>query len=203
MEDNQLLNIIMKAKYAAFKRALEMARTASSESIRKFYNISKQDIDKQLQYSKVDYDESTAEILMKQKGAGIGLKLFKAIEVRAGTNVKIKRNRKTVSSVARSGNRYKEAAGVLAQVRKDKPFHRFGSKENKAFIQQMKSGHIGVWVRTGSKTRNGKERIIELFGPSVPQLLSNDNQTARKALESTFFDAFDQRFEHEINRRLG
>lgn len=69
-----------------------------------------------------------------------------------------------------------------------------------AFVAQMKSGHIGIFERTGGKTSGGDAEIKELMGSSVPQMLGNDE--VRESLAEKTAAKLDERLEHEVNRIL-
>lgn len=77
-----------------------------------------------------------------------------------------------------------------------------------SFIQRMSNGHVGVFrrklVSTGIKnTISNKSKysaIKELHGPSVPQMVSND-----EVINNIYEQAeitYNKRIEHEINRLL-
>ncbi|MCM1275463.1 MAG: phage tail protein [Lachnospiraceae bacterium] len=69
-----------------------------------------------------------------------------------------------------------------------------------AFVAKMKSGHIGIFERTGGVTSSGSDEIRELKGSSVPQMLGSEEVAA--ALGKHASDVFEQRMEHEITRIL-
>lgn len=69
-----------------------------------------------------------------------------------------------------------------------------------AFVARMKNGHVGIYERTGAKTSNDKDEIEELFGPSVPQMLGQQ-ETAKK-LSAETMEKFEERLDHEINAIL-
>ena len=69
-----------------------------------------------------------------------------------------------------------------------------------AFVARFKSEHTGIFERTGGMTSRDKDEIQELYGPSVPQMLGND-EVANKVIEDTM-KTFDKRMEHEITRLL-
>lgn len=62
------------------------------------------------------------------------------------------------------------------------------------FVAQMKSGHLGIFKRLGSK----KLPVKELVGPSVPQMISNKNVI--KKIESEAQKTIKKRLKHEIKR---
>ncbi len=73
-----------------------------------------------------------------------------------------------------------------------------------AFVAQMRSGHVGIFARTGAKTedgkpkksRYGKDEIWELYGPSVPQMLGNEGVEEKLAEEA--MGPFEKDLDHEI-----
>lgn len=81
---------------------------------------------------------------------------------------------------------------VKASIKKDSS----GSVSSKAFIAAMESGHIGVFERTGEKTR----KITERYALSIPQMLANED--VRNSLIATSNAKFVERVEHEITRIL-
>jgi len=83
--------------------------------------------------------------------------------------------------------------------------HQFGSTGpspltkygNDAFVQRMpKSGHIGIFVRTGGQTAEDSEAIEELMGPSVAQMVGN-----LEFAENLSCDAY-QIFESELDKAV-
>lgn len=44
---------------------------------------------------------------------------------------------------------------------------------NDAFVAQMKSGHIGIFERTGESTSSGSDKIEEIMGSAVAQMVAN------------------------------
>ena len=71
---------------------------------------------------------------------------------------------------------------------------------SRAFVAQMKSGHIGIFERTGGKTPTGDAEIRELMGSSVPQMLGNEE--VLESLAEKTMAKMDERLEHEVNRIL-
>lgn len=67
-----------------------------------------------------------------------------------------------------------------------------------AFVAHFKSGHTGIFEKTGGMTSRDKDEIEEIYGPSVPQMLGND-AVARKVVDDAM-EAFDARMEHELFR---
>ena len=73
-------------------------------------------------------------------------------------------------------------------------------KFDRAFVAHFKSGHTGIFERTGDTSKADREEIQELYGPSVPQMLGND-EVANKVIDDSM-EYFDKRMEHEISRIL-
>ena len=64
-----------------------------------------------------------------------------------------------------------------------------------AFVAQMKSGHTGIFERTGGTASSGGDEIQELMVSSVPQMLGSpevEEKLAREAMEK-----FEERLDHE------
>ena len=66
-----------------------------------------------------------------------------------------------------------------------------------AFVARMKSGHVGIFERTGGATSTGNDAIKEIMGSSVPQMLGNED--VQQTLVDDTMKKFDERLEHEIN----
>jgi len=69
-----------------------------------------------------------------------------------------------------------------------------GGEIPNAFVSSMNSGHVGVYKRVGEK----RLPITELYGPSIPQML--DNEDVRERVEERATEAIDERLTHEVNR---
>ena len=65
---------------------------------------------------------------------------------------------------------------------------------NDVFVQQMTSGHIGIFKRKES----GK--LKELYAPSTPKML--ENEVVMGGIESRVNEVINQRIDHEIERLL-
>ena len=69
-----------------------------------------------------------------------------------------------------------------------------------AFIAKMRSGHIGIFERTGDKMASGGDAIHELMGQSVPQMVGNDQ--IREELTRSAWEKFEERLDHEVDALL-
>lgn len=65
-----------------------------------------------------------------------------------------------------------------------------------AFVAKMRTGHTGIFERTGGMTSSGKDEIEELFGPSVPQMLGNEDVEKKLAAEA--MEAFEKDLNHSV-----
>ena len=65
-----------------------------------------------------------------------------------------------------------------------------------AFVAQMKSGHIGIFERTGGSTSEGSDAIREIMGSSVAQMVGNQ-QVAQKLTEGAY-----ETFESELDKAV-
>lgn len=88
--------------------------------------------------------------------------------------------------------------GVAARghVRKDTSSTQFES----AFVAKMRSGHVGIFERTGGKTASGGDAIRELMGLSVPQMLGNEE--VQESLAKDAMKVFQGRLEHNVTAIL-
>ena len=66
-----------------------------------------------------------------------------------------------------------------------------------AFVASFKSGHTGIFERTGGMTGTGND---ELMGDSLPQMIGNDEVLER--LSKDAMDKFDERMTHEVDAIL-
>lgn len=69
-----------------------------------------------------------------------------------------------------------------------------------AFVAQMKSGHTGIFERTGGMTASGSSEIEEIMGSSVPQMLGS--KEVLEKLSHQAMEKFGERIDHEVLRRL-
>ena len=65
-----------------------------------------------------------------------------------------------------------------------------------AFVAQMKSGHIGIFERTGGSTSEGSDAIREIMGSSVAQMVGNQ-QVAQRLTEGAY-----KTFETELDKAV-
>lgn len=65
-----------------------------------------------------------------------------------------------------------------------------------AFVARMKSGHIGIFERTGGMTSDGSDAIREIMGSSVAQMVGKQ-EVAQRLVEEAY-----QTFETELDKAV-
>lgn len=87
-----------------------------------------------------------------------------------------------------------QASGHQLRSTSPSPLAKYG---NDAFVRRMpKSGHIGIFARTGGQTAEDSEAIEELMGPSVAQMVGNQ-EVAEKLTEEAY-----RSFETELDKAV-
>ncbi len=182
-----------RALKSATKRAVSYLRTQSTKEIRERYDITRKNIRAE-QNIKVQYRYFNGiEAKITFRGNKIPLYRY------GGTSPTIPtvNAEKTVMAIV-NGKLRPVHPGIAAsghQLTSTSP-----TTFDNAFVAQMKSGHIGIFERTGGKTSSGDAEIKELMGSSVPQMLGNDE--VRESLAEKTAAKLDERLEHEVNRIL-
>lgn len=69
-----------------------------------------------------------------------------------------------------------------------------------AFIATFRSGHTGIFTRTGGKTASGKDEIREYWGFSVQDMLNYE--PARENIERRMAEIVERRIDHELLQAL-
>ena len=103
---------------------------------------------------------------------------------------------------ANSGNAKPEFYAARIKKRVKEKNLTGNSGRSKAFVAKMKSGHIGVFERMkGTKTKGGKEKLAELYGMSIPDMVkSRDVAFEIQQKGQTFLEA---QVQSEIRRVMG
>ena len=65
-----------------------------------------------------------------------------------------------------------------------------------AFVSKMSSGHTGIFERTGGMTSSSKDELEELYGPSVPQMLGN--QEVAEKLTGEAMESFEKNLDQYV-----
>lgn len=181
-----------KAVKSAMSRSLSYLRTNSTKEIRKVYAISA---------AALRTEENIKTKYTYHPGAGIsGYVLFSGRKIPLyrydGTSPvqPTQDTSKTINALIQ-GHWRQTHPGVAAaghQKANTSP-----TRFEDAFVARMKSGHVGIFERTGGVTSTGNDALKELMGSSVPQMV--DNEDVQQALVDEAMKKFDERLDHEIN----
>ena len=69
-----------------------------------------------------------------------------------------------------------------------------------SFTATFRSGHTGIFERTGGMTANMRDEIKEKMGLSIPQMVGNEEVLANLSQDAT--EKFNERIDHEIEAIL-
>ena len=168
---------IEKANVAALNRAAKSALSAVSTFIRDKYNINKAVLDENYKIiAKATADSTYVTVLIKSKP--LSLKVFKPAQVG-----KIGRPKKGRKPSGKGGVKVTQVKGKRELIRS-------------AFLWR---GHVFI--------REGEERlpIKQLFGPNPKSLFypKDEPRLPMKVLEDRFYEQYEIRLQHELQRRLG
>ena len=177
--------------YNIIKRVATNVNKNISKYTRKRYVIKTQDIKKTLKIKKPSKTDLSAVI--QSNGAPLSLTKFK-ITSSGGLNPI------SMKGIPKEGDKnYPGRARYKVRVLRASNL----TKKEHSFMQRMRNGHLALFIRKKYvKAVFGKQaqKIKELHGPSVPQMISNDevmNSINRDAQET-----YEKRIEHEIKRIL-
>ncbi len=189
---------IDKAMKGAITRATEHLRSKSDDRIREHYAISKKNIrDEKNIFLRYSYSPGTVIADIKFTGNKIPLYRYD------GTSPKEpKRNMSKITYVRLGLGEDRESKPVNPavpasghQLRGTSPY-----KFRSAFVLEMKSGHKGIFKRTGGIASTGNPEIQEIMGSSVAQMLGSEDVAQKLAEDAR--KTFNERLDHEIDRLL-
>ncbi len=179
-----------KAMKAAMSRAVHKVRSKSNEAIREKYDISDEAIrtekNVRVRYSYQNGVQATVTF----SGRKIPLHRFGGASPRVPTQ-DIAEGRKPVMVRGAWTMQYQGLPASGHQFR-DTGTTQFAD----AFVARMKSGHIGIFERTGGVTSEGSDAIRELMGSSVAQMVGKE-EVAQRLTEESY-----QAFETELDRAV-
>ena len=179
-----------RALKSATKRAVSFLRTQSTKEIRQRYDITRKDIRAE-QNIRVNYRYFNGiEARVSFRGNKIPLWRYGGSSPKTPTV----NPDKTVMAIV-NGNLRPVHPGIAAaghQLVSTSP-----TTFSRAFVAQMKSGHIGIFERTGGKTATGDAEIKELMGSSVPQMVGDDE--VKERLGDQAMEKFEERLMHEVD----
>ncbi len=179
-----------KAMKAAMSRAVHKVRSKSNEAIREKYDISDEAIrtekNVRVRYSYQNGVQATVTF----SGRKIPLHRFGGASPRVPTQ-DIAEGRKPVMVRGAWTMQYQGLPASGHQFRDTGP-----AQFADAFVARMKSGHIGIFERTGGVTSEGSDAIRELMGSSVAQMVGKE-EVAQRLTEEGY-----QAFETELDRAV-
>lgn len=184
-----------KALRSAISRTAQRVRSQSSKRIRERYAISAANL-RMEENAKISYSYSPGEGMEAAilfKGRKIPLHRYDGASPAGPTY-----DRSQLVPVHTSTGWRMASPGVQAsghQLRSTSP-----KKFEDAFVARFRSGHTGIFERTGGVTATGRDEIRELMGSSIPQMLGSDEVTG--ALSNDAGLEFDKRMTHEVDAIL-
>lgn len=190
---------IEKALYNATSRATTALKVESVKAIQKKYDISSGNIRKN-QNIKIIYKRNgnSVDAVIKFNGNKIPLHRYNKAYPKFPTPDKSRTARVFLPDGKDGGQWHTFYPGIAASG------HQFVSttptKFEKAFVASFKSGHTGIFERIGEKTPTGKDKLRELMGSSVPQMIGNED--VRENLIQESLKVFQSRLDHETMRIL-
>ena len=174
----------------AMSRAASRLRTDSSKAIRERYDISATNIraNENIQVTR-SYHGSGVSASVTFSGAKIPLHRFGGAspamprqDTEKWVRAKVNGQWLTVHpGTAASGHQLKSTSPERFQ---------------NAFVAQMRSGHVGIFERTGGAASGGSDEIKEVMGSSVPQMLGS-REVAEKLTNAAM-----ETFEERLNRNI-
>jgi hypothetical protein len=179
---------VITAARQAINRTADSTRTEASRLIRTEYNIKASRLN---QYLRVEAKASGNSLTATITGRGRGLALSYFDVKQTGVVANKKGFRYTKRAKSLGSLRYGGAVTALVKLAGGRKIVT-GKYDNKPFVAQMKSGHTGVWVRTGK----GRHPIEQQYGPGVGGLFGS------KAIMDRIKTIVVDKFRAEFNRLL-
>lgn len=166
--------------YRALNRAASNLRTNASKEVRQKYIVKAGDVKGTISIKRATSKRIAAAVI--SKGGAVGLEKFRV----SPTQPRPEKPPRALKARVRKDSSLKKVLGsFVAGVNGNKVFRRVpGSKHVK--------GKSGRWTELP---------IQRLFGPPVPEMLSNQEVWGR--LETQAAETFEKRLEHEVNRMFG
>jgi hypothetical protein len=191
-------NTVRKAANSAINKVAQQVKTDISRRIREDYNIRASDVNRFLKLSARPKGYETEAVIT---GTGIGIPLVQFDAKQSGITISKGQMRYNKRAGRSKGYRYGGAVSVLVSRSEGR---KMVNTDPKAFLAQMKSGHIGVFTRVpGQKMKSNtkKEMIRQRFGPGIKTLLGSWSimNAARKFINDKFVPVF----KHELDYYLG
>lgn len=173
---------LKRASVRSVNRTATSCTTFISKKIREDYKVKAKDVRKSLKIIKANFSRIEATIVGSGK-PGIPIYNFYPTPRRVpstlhkkgvwNTRTIVVNGRLVTKQVMNEGSdKYGPKSGIKVMIRKGRRKRIHG-----AFIQQLSSGHIGVFqrIKGAPKSRTGRTKIKELFGPSPVRLMESDH----------------------------
>lgn len=180
------------AAKSALKRSAEHLKSESKKEVAKVYDISKRELDANAS-SNVSYVRDGNDFTAYISFSGQKIPLFKY----GGASPKSDENRQAkIVRIMRGGKMVSvhPSFSATGHQMRGTPSASLGN----AFTAKMKSGHIGIFRRTGGSQEDWGLPIQEIMGSSFPQMVGNTGVS--EELIKGAADTFENRFEHELER---
>ena len=179
-----------KAMKASMSRTVDKLRRESNQAIREKYDITDAGIRSEKNV-RVRYSyQNGVQATVTFSGRKIPLYRFGGASPKAPTQ-DIAAGRKPVMVKGAWTMQYQGMAARGHQFQDTSP-----TQFMDAFVAQMKSGHIGIFERTGGSTSEGSDAIREIMGSSVAQMVGNQ-QVAQRLTERAY-----ETFETELDKAV-
>lgn len=184
-----------KAVRSAIGRTAKKVRTQSSRRIREQYAISNANL-RMEENVKISYSYRPGDGMdatLQFRGSKIPLHRYDGASPAGPTYDRSQTMRVHTSAGWRIVSPGVAAAGH--QLKSTTP-----TRFTDAFVARFRSGHTGIFERTGGVTSSGADEIRELMGSSVPQMLGNEEVLERLSEDAGL--EFDARMTHEVDAFL-
>lgn len=179
-----------KAMKAAMSRTVHRLRSESNKAIQEKYDISDAGI-RQEKNVRVSYSyKNGVQATVTFSGRKIPLYRFGGASPTVPTQ-DIAEGRKPVMVHGAWTMQYQGVPAKGHQFKDTSP-----TQFADAFVARMKSGHIGIFERTGGMTSEGSDAIREIMGSSVAQMVGKP-EVAQRLTEEAY-----QTFETELDKAV-
>ena len=178
---------VEKAVNAAMSRAVQRLRSGSNQAIQEKYDISDAGIRSEKNVRVRYSHQNGVQATVTFSGRKIPLYRFGGSSPKFPTQ-DIAEGKKPVMVKGVWTRQYQGVAASGHQFKDTRP-----TQFTDAFVAKMKSGHIGIFERTGGVTSQGSDEIRELMGSSVAQMLGKQ-EVAQKLTDETY-----RTFEKELD----
>ena len=187
--------IVIRAANAAINDVSKQGVNEAERIIKSEYNIKPSRLKQFLKLTSRAKGNSL-EATITGKGLGLALSYFDVKQIGRSIRSLMIGAQKFKSVVAKRGQRYGGAVTALVKRSGGRKVVT-GKYDNKPFIAQMKTGHIGVWVRRDK----GRKPIEQLYGPGVGGLFGTSN--VMEQTKKVINEKFAPRFSYWFNRYKG